>query len=78
MLFAPSQSTSFAQAVAKHLGVDLAVSDEREYEGGEHKIRPRQSVRGEDVFEPQAGRTLEDFIAAGEGVGRVGGRPVET
>ena len=25
----------------------------------------------EDVFEPQAGRTLEDFIAAGEGVGRV-------
>lgn len=50
LLFAPSHSTSFAQAVAKQLGVELAVSEEREYEGGEHKIRPRQSVRGEDVF----------------------------
>lgn len=50
LLFAPAQSTPFALAVAKHIGIELAVSDEREYEGGEHKLRPRQSVRGEDVF----------------------------
>jgi ribose-phosphate pyrophosphokinase len=50
LLFAPAHSSSFAHAVAKHLGVELAASEEREYEGGEHKIRPRQSVRGEDVF----------------------------
>lgn len=50
LLFAPAQSSPFARAVAKHLGIELAASDEREYEGGEHKLRPSQSVRGEDVF----------------------------
>ena len=50
LIFAPTQSKDFAQAVASHLGVELARSEEREYEGGEHKIRPKQVVRGEEVF----------------------------
>jgi ribose-phosphate pyrophosphokinase len=50
LIFAPTQSKDFAQAVASHLGVELARCEEREYEGGEHKIRPQQSVRGEEVF----------------------------
>lgn len=50
LIFAPTQSKDFAQAVASHLGVELARCEEREYEGGEHKIRPRQEVRGEEVF----------------------------
>jgi ribose-phosphate pyrophosphokinase len=50
LIFAPTQSKDFAQAVASHLGVELARSEEREYEGGEHKIRPQQVVRGEEVF----------------------------
>ena len=50
LIFAPTQSKDFAQAVASHLGVELARSEEREYEGGEHKVRPQQVVRGEEVF----------------------------
>lgn len=54
LIFAPTQSKDFAQAVASHLGLELARCEEREYEGGEHKIRPQQVVRGEEVFVVQS------------------------
>jgi ribose-phosphate pyrophosphokinase len=50
LVFSPNHSKIFGQAVADHLGIPLASAEEREYEGGEHKIRPKQAVRGEDVF----------------------------
>jgi ribose-phosphate pyrophosphokinase len=49
LLFAPNHSRRLAQAVADHLQITLARSEEREYEGGEHKIRTLQPVRGEEV-----------------------------
>jgi ribose-phosphate pyrophosphokinase len=50
LLFAPLHSRSFGERVAQHLGVQLAVSEEREHDGGEHKMRARQDVRNRDVF----------------------------
>jgi ribose-phosphate pyrophosphokinase len=50
LIFAPSHSASFASQVAVSLGLELAQSEEREYERGEHKMRPTQDVRGRDVF----------------------------
>lgn len=50
LIFAPTLSATFARAVAAELGVPLAASEEREYEGGEHKMRPLQEVRGQEVF----------------------------
>jgi ribose-phosphate pyrophosphokinase len=44
------QTTEFAQRVAAHLGVPLAPHEEREFEDGEFKIRPLDSVRDERVF----------------------------
>lgn len=50
LIFAPSHSSGFARQVAEALGGDLAKSEEREYERGEHKMRPAQDVRDRDVF----------------------------
>src|ERR1044071_9768356 len=50
LLFAPRHTRILGERVAEHLGVQLAASDEREHDGGEHKMRPRQPVRGQDVF----------------------------
>ena len=36
--------------IAADLGEPLAKHEEREFEDGEHKARPLQSVRGADVF----------------------------
>jgi ribose-phosphate pyrophosphokinase len=50
MLFAPALSATFAGTVAAALGTRLAASEEREFEGGEHKMRPLDDVRGQDAF----------------------------
>ncbi len=50
LVFASTQTAEFAQAVATRLGIALAASEEREFERGEHKMRPREEVRGRHVF----------------------------
>ncbi len=50
LLFAPSHSAVFAHRVAELLGIALAASEEREFDGGEHKMRPLVDVQDEDVF----------------------------
>src|SRR5690606_10643526 len=49
-VFAPQSSASLASAIAQELGVALATSEEREFDGGEHKMRPLRDVRGCDVY----------------------------
>src|SRR5688572_23497719 len=49
MLFAPSRSAPFARAVAELLGSPLSPSEEREFDGGEHKMRPLADVQGRTV-----------------------------
>ncbi len=49
-LFAPGDDQPFGERVARHLKLRLAACEEREFEDGEHKIRPLVSVRGGDVF----------------------------
>ncbi len=49
-LFALSESRSLANATAIQLGISLAAIEERDFEDGEHKVRPLESVRGVDVF----------------------------
>ena len=49
-IFAPGPSREFGEKVSAHLGVSLSAHEEREFEDGEHKIRPLTNVRGKDVF----------------------------
>lgn len=49
-LFALNATLAFGEAVARALGVELAPHEERDFEDGEHKVRPLASVRGKDVF----------------------------
>ncbi len=49
-VFAPATSRRFADAVCEHIGCEPAALREREFADGEHKIRPLESVRGEDVY----------------------------
>ncbi len=49
-LLAPAASHGLAARVASELAVPLAALEEREFEGGEHKVRPLASVRGHDVY----------------------------
>lgn len=50
MLFALNSSRSFGQHISQRLGIPLSPQEEREFEDGEHKVRPLVSVRGKDVF----------------------------
>lgn len=68
-LFALRDSDAFAAKVAAELGTDLAAHEERDFEDGEHKIRPLESVRGRDVFaigalygEDEPGRSPNDKL----------------
>src|SRR5438552_11979473 len=54
VLFALNASKEFGAAVGRHLGMELAAHEERDFEDGEHKIRPLVSVRGKDVFVVQS------------------------
>lgn len=49
MLFAPNHSVAFARVVAELLGHPLSPGEEREFDGGEHKMRPLADVQGRDV-----------------------------
>ncbi|MBS0522561.1 MAG: ribose-phosphate pyrophosphokinase [Proteobacteria bacterium] len=49
-LFALEGSREFGQLVADRLDIALAPHEERDFEDGEHKARPLQSVRGHDTF----------------------------
>jgi len=49
-LFALQASRDFGDQVARRLGIALAGHEEREFEDGEHKTRPLESVRGKDVY----------------------------
>ncbi|KPL27030.1 MAG: ribose-phosphate pyrophosphokinase, partial [Acidithiobacillales bacterium SM1_46] len=49
-VFAVAASREFGERVAQALGQALGAHEEREFEDGEHKIRPLKSVRGRDVY----------------------------
>ncbi len=53
-LFALAASQPLGDAIAARLGVALAAHEEREFEDGEHKSRPLESVRGSDVYVVQS------------------------
>lgn len=49
-LFALDAGRAYGERVAGALGLALARHEEREFEDGEHKGRPLESVRGRDVY----------------------------
>jgi ribose-phosphate pyrophosphokinase len=49
-LFALNASHTIGDKVAGELGIALANHEEREFEDGEHKARPLESVRGKDAY----------------------------
>lgn len=49
-IFALGSTRELGQGIAGSLGLTLAEHEEREFEDGEHKARPLESVRGDDVF----------------------------
>ncbi|HID67352.1 MAG TPA: ribose-phosphate pyrophosphokinase, partial [Roseibacterium sp.] len=49
-IFALNSSRDFGERVAKAMGQPLAEHEEREFEDGEHKLRPLENVRSKDVF----------------------------
>jgi ribose-phosphate pyrophosphokinase len=49
-LFAPHTCADYGARLAAALGIPVAPLEEREFEDGEHKIRPLESVRGADVY----------------------------
>ncbi len=50
VVFAPRHSAPFALSLVSALGISLAACEEREFDDGEHKMRPLVDVRGQDVF----------------------------
>jgi ribose-phosphate pyrophosphokinase len=54
LIFAPGESRALALAASRESGIELATLEEREYEGGEFKLRPLQSVRDHKVFVVQS------------------------
>jgi ribose-phosphate pyrophosphokinase len=50
ILFTLESSRILAQKVSAELGIPLGKHEERDFEDGEHKARPLESVRGRDVF----------------------------
>jgi ribose-phosphate pyrophosphokinase len=50
LIFAPSESRALGLAASEKAGIALAALEEREYAGGEFKLRPLQSVRDRTVF----------------------------
>lgn len=54
LIFAPSHTLALGQRIAQALGVELARSEEREYENGEHKMRPLEEVRGKHAVVVQS------------------------
>jgi ribose-phosphate pyrophosphokinase len=50
LIFAIGSSGDFGRLVCAHLGIALAPHEERDFEDGEHKIRPMLNVRNRDVY----------------------------
>ena len=50
MLYSIGGADALAVTVARALGVKVAEHEERDFEDGEHKIRPLTSVRARDVY----------------------------
>lgn len=50
MIFALKGAQALGEKIAAVLDLPLAAHEERNFEDGEHKLRPRASVRGRDVF----------------------------
>ena len=49
LIFSPNHSAALARAIAAAIGTSLSASEEREFDGGEHKMRPLVDVAGRDV-----------------------------
>ncbi len=49
-IFAPKSTELFGKKICEHLEITLSSIEERAFEDGEQKIRPMESVRGQDVF----------------------------
>jgi len=54
LLFAPKATKEFGQAIAASLEIPLASLEERDFEDGEHKIRPLVTVRNTDIYVVQS------------------------
>lgn len=50
VLFALNATRGYGEVVAQSLGVALSPHEEREFEDGEHKVRPLVNVRNRNVF----------------------------
>jgi ribose-phosphate pyrophosphokinase len=53
-MFAMRSGRAFGERVAARIGVALAAHEELEFEWGQHKARPLESVRGKDVYVVQS------------------------
>jgi ribose-phosphate pyrophosphokinase len=54
LVFCLQSGRPLAEQVASHLGIRLAAHEEREFEWGQHKARPLESVRDADVYVVQS------------------------
>ncbi len=54
VVFSLESGRPLVERVCRHLGVEPGAHEERDFEDGEHKIRPLQSVRERDVFVVQS------------------------
>lgn len=54
LVFAPDATRELGQAIAHLIGQPLAALEERDFEDGEHKIRPLVTVRNADVYVVQS------------------------
>jgi ribose-phosphate pyrophosphokinase len=54
LLFAPKASSELAGHVADALAMTLSPSEEREFDGGEHKMRALVDVRNQDIYVVQS------------------------
>jgi ribose-phosphate pyrophosphokinase len=66
-VFVPKSGREFGERVCIHLGIAPSALEERDFEDGEHKTRPLESVRGKDVFVIQslygdAGQSVNDKL----------------
>lgn len=67
LLFGLGPDRSLADRIATRLGVSLAEHEEREFDGGEHKVRPLEEVGGRDVYvvhslHGEAGQSANDKL----------------
>lgn len=53
-LFVLGPTRALGEAIAREMGIALALHEERDFEDGEHKARPLASVRGADVYVVQS------------------------